>query len=250
MASTLIQQEVLDTLDALLATPWFYNLDLLGTFAFAVSGMIKAYKIKYDWFGAFLLAVLPAVGGGRLRDLLIGDGLPFIFTDPIYIYIVFSVVIGGILLARIWHPGRHSAPLNTALNVFDTVGVAAFTVIGAKAAIAAGLSWYWAPIMAALTCSGGSILSNAITGHESEVLKGELYEEIAFAGGLFMVLAFAITPYVPFHKTFMSIVVLVSLVGTFSARWWVIKSGLRCPTVGGAVQRVMRRAPSVAAPVE
>jgi len=230
----LARGETLIVLDQLLSTAWFYYLDLIGTVAFAVSGAIKSYKLDYDYFGTVLLVALRAVGGGTVRDIVVGGDRhpPFIFNDPVYLYIVFGVVVGAIVWSRFYQPDhRVNKPLNTVLNVCDTVGVAAFTVIGAKVAIISGLDWFWAPILAALTCSGGSVISNAVTGHESSVLKGEFYEEVAAAGGLFLVLALMLAQNAEDPATLCVVAVVACLVGTFGGRWWVIQRGIQSPTL-------------------
>lgn len=81
---------------------WFYYLDLLGTLAFAIAGFLKAHQHRYDYFGAFMLTALPAVGGGTPRDVIVGGDRhpPFVFNDPTYLYIVFGVVIVGTLLSK------------------------------------------------------------------------------------------------------------------------------------------------------
>jgi uncharacterized membrane protein YeiH len=232
--------ETLAIVEAMVAASWFYYLDLLGTFAFAVSGAIKAYKLDYDYFGTFLLVALPAVGGGTLRDVVVGGQRhpPFIFRDSTYLYIVLGVVFAAIVASRYWRVGGRSRDvLNGALALFDTVGVAAFTVIGAKVALAAGLDWFWAPLLAALTCSGGGVISNIVTVHESEVLKGELYEEVAAAGGLFLAIGYAVAHLSPAPHLFMAVVVLATLLGTFGVRLWVIRSGAVCPTLRTGTER-------------
>jgi NitT/TauT family transport system substrate-binding protein len=121
--------------------------------------------------------------------------------------------------------------LNGVLAFFDTVGVAAFTVIGAKVAIVSKLDWYWAPILAALTCSGGSLISNAVTSHAPDVLMGELYEEVAAIGGLFMVAGLILAQSTSRPTLLCTVVVLLTLIGTFAMRWWVIKRSIKSPTL-------------------
>jgi NitT/TauT family transport system substrate-binding protein len=244
----LVRAETIEMVQAMVAAPWFYYLDLIGTFAFATSGAIKAYKLDYDYFGTFLLVTLPAVGGGTLRDVVVGGNRhpPFIFHDSTYLYIVFGVVIAAAIVARYYRPEQRArAPLNLVLAVFDTIGLAAFTVIGAKVALVSGLDWFWAPLLAALTCSGGGVISNAVTGHESSVLKGEIYEEVAAGGGLFLVLGYSVAHLAPAPRLFMAGTVLVTLAGTFAVRWWVIRTGALSPTLrsGGDARTVSSSVP-------
>lgn len=181
-----LSEQILVEITTLTASQWFYYLDIIGTIAFAITGIIRAHKRNYDLFGAFILALLPAVGGGTLRDVLIGGDRhpPFIFNDPLYLYCVFGVVLLGGGISRIWNCSPNAEKqLTRCLDFFDTLGLAAFTIIGAKVAVTSGLDWFWAPLFAACTCAGGGILRDIVCGKEPGVLKGEIYEEIAFVGG-------------------------------------------------------------------
>ena len=95
-----------------MASPWFYGLDLIGTAAFAISGFIRALQRRYDLWGCFILTLLPAVGGGTIRDLLIGGmrSPPFILKDSNYLLVVFVVVIAG-AKENSPRPGRAAASL-------------------------------------------------------------------------------------------------------------------------------------------
>ena len=178
------------TFATLVASPWFYALDLIGTAAFAISGYLRALQRRYDLWGCFILTLLPAVGGGTLRDLLVG-GLrspPFIFKDGTYLGIVVVVVGIGSLLAQLQSQASKDTPaLRRLLTICDSVGLATFTIIGAKVAIESELRWWWIPICAALTCAGGGILLDVVTGREPRTFQGEPYEEIAIAGALVLI---------------------------------------------------------------
>lgn len=222
-------------LNRAVSAPWFYALDLLGTAAFAIAGFMRAQRRRYDLWGAFILALLPAVGGGTLRDLLVGGDRhpPFIFNDPTYVYIVVSVVIAGTLLSR-FTPETviDSRSFERVLALFDTVGMATFAVLGAKVALLAGLNWVWIPFCAALTCSGGGMLLDIVTGREPRTFKGEPYEEIAVVGGMFLfgVLLFADGfEHSPWIVT-AAIVAAIALV--FSIRMLVIVYRLRSYRLG------------------
>jgi len=226
---------VLESLEHFVNMQWFYYLDLLGTFAFAVAGFLKAHQHKYDYFGAMMLSALPAVGGGTLRDVIVGGDRhpPFIFNDPVYLYIVFGVVIIGTILSKtVLTTGKNTELLQKTLDLFDTVGLAAFTVIGVKVALVAQLDWFWAPILAAMTCAGGGILTDIVLAKESDVLKGELYEEVAAIGGLILVGLLWLANVV--GHSFFYIVGSIGfvLVLVFLARLVIIRKGLRSPVLG------------------
>jgi len=226
------------TLEALIEIvnmQWFYYLELIGTVAFAISGFLKAYQNQYDYFGALILTSLPTVGGGTLRDILVGGDRypPFIFKDPMYFYIIFIVVILGIISSKTWDRSEHTQKrLTHALNLFDTVGLATFTIVGAKVALVAQLDCFWVVILAAITCAGGGIMTDIVIGQEPAVLKGELYEEVAAIGGLLLlVLLWGANFFAhPFYYVIGSIIFVLLFV--FFFRLFIIKTKIQSPVLG------------------
>ena len=196
---------------------WFYSLDLIGTAAFGFSGFLRALQRRYDIWGCFILTLLPAVGGGTLRDLLIG-GLrspPFIFNNPTYLLVVVAVIACGSLLSRLLNEGAPETPwFSKLLSCCDSIGLATFTIIGSWVALEAELGWWWMPICAALTCAGGGMLLDVVTGREPRTFQGEPYEEIAVLGSLVLIAALLIADQVDT----LTWPVLVALVLT----WWTV----------------------------
>ena len=174
----------------LVQSPWFYGLDLVGTAAFGISGFLRALQRRYDLWGCFILTLLPAVGGGTLRDLLIGGDRspPFIFKDGTYLAVVVGVIVLGCLSTGLL---RTAAPeqrrFNRLLTLCDSVGLATFTIIGARVALESDLAWWWMPICAALTCAGGGLLLDVVSGREPRTFQGEPYEELAVLGALVLI---------------------------------------------------------------
>jgi len=184
-----------EALSALVNSPWFYALDLLGTAAFALSGFLRSLQRRYDLWGCFILTLLPAVGGGTLRDLLIGGmrSPPFILKDSAYLLVVAIVVVAGFIAAvLLMHEAFTSESFNMWLGVCDSIGLATFTIIGAQVALEADLHWWWMPICAALTCAGGGMLLDVVTGREPRTFQGEPYEEIAVCGALILIIGLLI----------------------------------------------------------
>ncbi len=186
--SSIFSLEVRYRLDQILTSPVFYFIDLIGTLAFGIMGFSRAQSRRYDIWGALVLTSLPAVGGGTIRDILVGGDRhpPFILNDPAYLYVVFSIVIVGTLLTRFSHDQPISERFPRIMSVIDTIGFAAFCIIGAKVAILAQLSWFWIPCLAAVTCAGGGVLLDIVTGEEPRTFRGIIYEEVAIGGGLFL----------------------------------------------------------------
>lgn len=248
----LFSRETLYRLDQILASPWFYVLDLVGTVAFAIAGFMRARERLYDLWGAFMLTLLPAVGGGTLRDVLVGGTRhpPFIFNDPIYIYIVIAVVVFGSLASYFAiFPRAIRQQFGRILLITDTIGLAAFTVIGAKVAIVAGLDWFWIPVCAALTCAGGGMLLDVVTGREPRTFKGEPYEEMAIVGGLLLIVLLALADWVPFVTDYLVASIVVVLVFVFCLRMAAVKSGYRTPLLGAHRRLRGFREPAAPKPV-
>src|SRR5690606_37788301 len=88
-----------------------------------------------------------------------------------------------------------SKEFDRTLTIFDTVGLATFTVVGAQVALIAELHWIWVPFCAALTCAGGGMLLDIVTGREPRTFLGEPYEEIAIGGGLILYAGMQISDY-------------------------------------------------------
>ncbi len=215
---------------------WFYLLDLIGTVAFGTAGFMRAYQRRYDLWGAFILTMLPAVGGGTLRDLLVGGDRhpPFIFNDPTYITIVICIVLVGTLVTRMASPSlARQQSFTRTLTVLDTVGVTAFTVIGAKVALMADIAWFWVPICAALTCAGGGMLLDIVTGREPRTFQGEPYEEIAIGGGLFILVGFLIAGHFEQAAWLIPATLGAAMVGVFVTRLLVVRYGWRSFRLAG-----------------
>jgi NitT/TauT family transport system substrate-binding protein len=178
------------TFAQLVGSPWFYALDLVGTVAFGFSGFLRALQRRYDLWGCFILTLLPAVGGGTLRDLLIGGmrSPPFIFKDPTYLLLVALVIAAGSLFSKLLSAGAPETPwFSRLLSTCDSIGLATFTIIGCRVALEADLGWWWMAICAALTCAGGGMLLDVVTGREPRTFQGEPYEEIAVVGSLVLI---------------------------------------------------------------
>lgn len=173
----------------------YLHFDLIGTAAFALAGFLRALQRRYDLWGSFVLTLLPAVGGGVIRDLLIGGNrLPLVlFREPIYLVIVLMVLLLGTVLSNLISPSRLASPVWGALfTVCDSIGLATFAVMGTRVALLAQLDWWWLPLSAALTCSGGGMLMDVVSGREPRSFKGEPYEELAILGSLALILLWSL----------------------------------------------------------
>jgi uncharacterized membrane protein YeiH len=160
----------------------FVVLDLLGIAVFAVSGGLVAVRKDLDLFGVLVLAGVTGLGGGFLRDVLIGATPPAALAD--WRYLIVPVVAG--LLTFAYHPalGR----MERMVTVFDAFGLALFCVTGALKALDFGLGPVPAALMGMLTGIGGGMARDVLAGRVPAIFRGELYATPALAGAFIAVL--------------------------------------------------------------
>jgi uncharacterized membrane protein YeiH len=158
------------------------TLDLVGIFVFAISGGLVAVRKQLDIFGVLVLAGTTGLGGGFLRDVLIGATPPAALADWRYLL----VPVGAGLLTFAYHPalGR----MERMVNVFDAFGLSLFCVAGALKALDYGLGPVPAALMGMVTGIGGGIVRDVLAGRVPVIFRGELYATPALAGATVVVL--------------------------------------------------------------
>ena len=130
----------------------FYVLDILGTIAFAVSGALVAINKRMDPFGVFIIAFVTAVGGGTLRDVLIGKQPVIWMNDIAYIFLIGIAVIAAIIFRK------KLRYLQKSLFLFDTIGLGIFTITGTEIGINANFHPVISIALGTMTaCFGGVI---------------------------------------------------------------------------------------------
>ncbi len=156
----------------------FYSLDLIGTFVFAISGVLVALSKRLDPFGIFIIAFVTAVGGGTLRDILIGRTPVGWMFDLNYIY----VIAGGVLFALILR--KKLDYLRTSLFLFDTIGLGVFTLIGIEKGVAANLHPLISISLGAISASFGGVIRDILCNEIPVIFRKEIYATACIAGGL------------------------------------------------------------------
>lgn len=222
---------------------WFMLLDLLGTAAFAVSGVIIARREHYDIVGALVLAALPAVGGGMMRDVITGRSPLGVLQSPKYFLIVVAVVVAGYLFflvrdRRAGRPGRHDhfrwLSGRGLLEFCDAIGLSVFTLIGVLVAVDQRCQplWLWGPVAAALTGAGGGVLRDILRAQaDIPTLKGTIYPEIALVWGL------GFSLFISWEVTRLSLTeifygTIIAILGALVTRLLVVHFGLRSLFMG------------------
>ena len=152
-------------------------LDLVGTFAFAISGIRLASGKQIDWFGAYIIGLVTAIGGGTVRDLLL-DITPFWMLDGKYF-----LTTGAALLATLIFKEKIFRWRNT-LFLFDAIGLGLFTIVGISKSLEAGLPFWVCIVMGTITGTTGGIIRDVLLNEVPLLLRRDIYALACVAGGL------------------------------------------------------------------
>lgn len=164
----------------------FVALEVIGTIGFAVSGVMAAARARMDWLGAVVLALAVAIGGGTLRDILLGQ-LPVGWLErswPVLVAIGTAVVM--LVALRVW-PRAH-LDASVPILVADAAGLSAFVVLGTQLGLQADLAPFLAVMLGVLTGVGGGVIRDLLTGRKPVVLVGQIYAVAGIAGGAWFAL--------------------------------------------------------------
>ena len=143
-------------------------LDFIGTFAFAISGIRLASAKQFDWFGAYVVGLATAIGGGTIRDVLL-DVTPGWMTDPIYL------ICTGLALFWVIAFGKYLIHMHNTFFLFDSIGLALFTVVGVGKSIALGYPFWVAIIMGSITGAAGGVLRDVFINEIPLIFRKEIY---------------------------------------------------------------------------
>ena len=152
---------------------FFFLAELTGTVAFACSGAMVAIEKKLDLLGVIVLGVTTAVGGGMIRDILLGQLPPNLFINPAYVLTAFLAVLILFFIVKFCRSSKKALSSETyeaVMNLLDAIGLGVFTAMGIDTAIAAGY--------------GGGILRDIMAGQTPFVLKKHVYACASLAGAL------------------------------------------------------------------
>ena len=152
-------------------------IEFLGTFAFAISGIRHAAAKHFDWFGGYVCGIAVAIGGGTIRDVMLGT-TPFWMTNPIYMICTAMALLFVVVFAK------HMEGLRNTWFVFDTLGLALFTIAGIQKSLLFGQPYWVAIIMGCITGSAGGVIRDVLLNNEPVIFHREIYAMAAVAAGI------------------------------------------------------------------
>ncbi len=197
----------------------FHLLDVIGTMAFAISGVLTALNKKLDPFGVFIIAFVTAVGGGTLRDVLIGRTPVGWMQDLTYVY----MILLGFFLALVFR--KKLDRLRKSLFLFDTIGLGVFTLIGLEKGIETGLHPVICIALGTMTACFGGVIRDILCNEIPIIFRREIYATICIIGGM---LFFALK----YFNLNNDILYLVTSLVMISIRLMAVKFKWYLPTVG------------------
>ncbi len=150
-------------------------LDILGTIAFAISGVLTALNKKMDPFGILIIAFVAAVGGGTLRDILIAAPVAWML-DLMYVYAIFGATILTVIFRKRLGYFRRS------LVLFDTIGIAFFTIVGVEKGISAGFSPLICIALGTITACFGGVMRDILSNQIPIIFRKEIYATACILG--------------------------------------------------------------------
>jgi uncharacterized membrane protein YeiH len=158
-----------------------YILDLIGTAAFAASGAWVAVRRRMDLFGVLVLGLVTAVGGGTLRDLLVGAVPPFSLQHEIYLYVACAAALA------VFATRNRFQMVERPLLVLDAIGLGTFVVIGTTKALDFQLGFLGAALMGVMTCTAGGVIRDVLANQVPLILRKEVYASACLAGSMLLV---------------------------------------------------------------
>lgn len=194
-------------------------IEFLGTLAFAISGIRHAAAKHFDWFGGFVCGIAVAIGGGTIRDVMLGV-VPFWMVSPIYIICTFIAQVIVIVFSK------SLKRLDNAWFVFDTLGLALFTIAGIQKTLSCGHPFWVAIIMGCITGAAGGVIRDVLLNKEPVIFQKEIYAMASVGGGLLY-----------WFMTWLGVNVAITVVTTFLfiviIRFLAVKYHISLPVLKG-----------------
>ncbi len=157
---------------------FYFTIDILGTIAFAISGVLVAMEKKLDLFGVLIIAFVTAVGGGTLRDMLIGNTPVVWMRESVYIFTILGTVVFAILFVN------QLKYLRKTLFLFDTIGIGLFTMVGIEKGLSTELMPIMCIILGTITASFGGVIRDILCNEIPVIFHKEIYATACILGGI------------------------------------------------------------------
>ncbi|MDT0608548.1 trimeric intracellular cation channel family protein [Croceitalea rosinachiae] len=197
---------------------FYFATDILGTIAFAISGVLVAMEKKLDLFGVLIIAFVTAIGGGTLRDLLIGNTPVVWMRDSVYVITIVITVIVAILFAK------QLKYLRKSLFLFDTIGIGLYTLVGVEKGLEAQLLPIMCIALGTITASFGGVIRDILCNEIPVIFRKEIYATACILGGVSYFLLNKL-PIPPNYAFIIAIFVVILL------RILAVKFNIRLPNI-------------------
>ncbi|MEP2238959.1 MAG: trimeric intracellular cation channel family protein [Maribacter sp.] len=183
---------------------FYFIIDILGTIAFAISGVLVAMDKRLDAFGVFIIAFVTAVGGGTLRDLLIGIRPVGWLNAPMHLLIIVMTVLLAIIFVKQLKYVRKS------LFLFDTIGIGLYTMVGIEKGLAADLSPVMCIALGTITASFGGVIRDILCNEIPVIFRKEIYATVCILGGLvyFLLIQFPLQNTIAYSMAIVTIIIM------------------------------------------
>ncbi len=193
--------------------------DYVGTFAFAISGIRLASAKQFDWFGAYVVGVVTAVGGGTLRDVMLG-ATPFWMLQSSYL-IISALALLFVIIFR-----KYVISLNNTFFIFDAIGLGLFGVVGIEKTLQFGFPMWVAIVMGTITGAFGGMLRDTLINEVPLIFRKDIYALACVLGGLvyYACIQLGVTP---------SLTQSISAVSIFVCRILAVRYHISVPVLKG-----------------
>ncbi len=184
-------------------------IDILGTIAFAISGVLTALNKRLDPFGILIIAFVTAVGGGTLRDILIDANVAWM-RNLTYVYVIFGSTIFAVIFRK------RLGYIRRSLFLFDTIGIALYTIVGVEKGIAAGFHPIICIALGTMTACFGGVLRDILCNEIPIIFRKEIYATACILGAS----AYFLLHFTPLKEDFIviisgAIVIIVRLLAVY-----------------------------------
>lgn len=195
----------------------FYILDLVAVAVFAITGALEAGQRKMDLFGVIVVAIVTAIGGGTLRDILLGRLPVYWIHDINYIFSTVGAALFTFITVR-----KYPLPQNAFLFP-DAIGLGLFNVIGVAVALKLNVPWLIASIMGVITAVFGGVIRDVLCNQIPLIFRTEIYATAAWLGGLLQISLLSLGMQ-------MDLASVISMIFTILLRMAAIYWGISLPT--------------------